>query len=276
MFRKFFKKNKSTEQTGKSDTEHRNLFEEFLPLSPEIEKKFEAAFDSIFTQMYEKDQYEKLKNYARNYGSENIQLGSLKYDNLNWNLLDSTDKEQQYRSNEGEVMIVDSINFDNKVEKGQIENDMLTYRNWVRDHAAKKSGGLIMCQTISDDIEIDGYECIIKLPKDETPGMDYVYFLNLNNYQEQKMYKFQVMVAEMNPTGMRDNISMHPICEIAGIELFDLMNCYRQDPYDKSYNQGNLMNFSEIEAFDKYFPYHPLSIIRREIRPKILSSIKFR
>jgi hypothetical protein len=74
---------------------------------------------------------------------------------------------------------------------------------------------------------------------------------------------------------MRDNISMHPICEIAKTDLSELLGLYRKDPYQKDFNAGNVMNISEREEFDEFFPFHPLSIIRKEIRPNMKNAVRF-
>ena len=105
--------------------------------------------------------------------------------------------------------------------------------------------------------------------------MDYIYFLNIRNYEEQKLYQLTFKVFEMSPTGTRDNLMMHPLADIANVDMMQLMELYREDPYDPNYDQGNRMNLSEREEFDYLFPFHPLSIIRQDIRPRIKRSLKF-
>jgi hypothetical protein len=179
----------------------------------------------------------------------------------------------EYQSNEGDVMVVDKINPNGKMEKGK--SKIGVYRNWIRDNSVQQGGGLIMCEEIITKNDVNAYESIIKVPRQETTGMDYVYFLNMSNFNEQKLYQIRIKIFEMNPTGMRDNISMHPICEIAKTDLSELLGLYRKDPYQKDFNAGNVMNISEREEFDEFFPFHPLSIIRKEIRPNMKNAVRF-
>lgn len=55
-------------------------------------------------------------------------------------------------------------------------------------------------------------------------------------------------------------------------EFFEI---YRKDPYNSNFTAGNRRNLSEIEAFGFLFPFHPLSILRQEIRPRIIESFNW-
>ncbi len=273
MFGRFFKRNKETKQSIHTDSNQRDLFEELFPLTKDNQLKFESAFNSIFEKMYDEQGNKTLKEYSRDYTANEIQFGSLRFDDMNWNQLSANENRLEYQSDEGDVMVVDKINPNSKMEKGKSQIEV--YRNWIRENSVQQGGGLIMCEEIITKNEISAYESIVKVPRQETTGMDYVYFLNMSNFDEQKLYQIQVKIFEMNPTGMRDNISMHPICEIAKTDLSELMRLYRQDPYLKGFNAGNVMNISEREEFDKFFPFHPLSIIRNEIRPNMKDKVIF-
>lgn len=274
MFKRFFKRNKK-EETIQSNVSNRDLFMELFPLTEENKTKFKNSFYSIFEQMFEKEQLEELLNYSRNYKTKETQFGNLTFNDMNWNLMNSTETKLKYTSSDSDPMIIEVFKPNGKMKEEDSQAIMLAYRDWTRKQTAKIGGGLIMCEEVLTENGIIGYESITKIPKKEGRGMDYTYFLNLNNYKEQRMYQFRVMVFEMNPTGLRDNISMHPICNITGIDIEELMSLYRQDPYDKKYKEGNLMNISEKKEFDIYFPFHPLSIIRNEIRSNIINSVRF-
>ncbi|MGG8496491.1 hypothetical protein ACQY1Q_08745 [Tenacibaculum sp. TC6] len=248
---------------------------ELFPLTEENKIKLKNSFSSIFEQMFEKEQLKEFLNYSRNYETKETQFGNLIFNSMNWNLVNSTETKLQYTSSDSDPMIIEIFEPNGQMKKEDSQSIMLAYRDWTRKQTAKIGGGLIMCEEVLTENGIIGYESITKVPKREGRGMDYTYFLNLNNYEKQRMFQFRIMIFEMNPTGLRDNISMHPICEITGIDIGELFSLYRQDPYDKEYKEGNLMNISEKKDFDKYFPFHPLSIIRNEIRPKILDSVRF-
>ena len=68
---------------------------------------------------------------------------------------------------------------------------------------------------------------------------------------------------------------MQPLSELAGMDLVQLMAHYRRDPYAPYFAEGNRRNLAELEVFDALFPIHPLSIIRREIRPRILADLRW-
>ena len=274
MFKRFFK-SKKEEKPIQSNFSNRDLFNELFPLTEENKTKFKNSFNSIFEQMFEKEQVDELLNYSRNYKTKATQIGNLTFNDMNWDLIDSTETKLQYVSPDSDPMVIEIFEPNGEMKKEDSEAIMLAYRDWTRKQTAKIGGGLIMCEEVLTENGIVGYESITKIPKREGRGMDYTYFLNLNDYKEQKMYQFRIMVFEMNPTGLRDNISMHPICDITNTDIEELMSLYRQDPYDKEYKDGNLMNISEKKEFDSFFPFHPLSIIRNEIKPNIINNVRF-
>lgn len=275
MFKRFFSKNKNKAQSIESNPINRDLFEELFPLTTENKAKFDDAFNSILGKIFEDEDAKIIEEYSKDYLFKEILFGKLRFNTMSWNSITTTATKVQYQAADGDAMVVDIIEPGHIMAKEQNLSKMTTYRDWMRDQIAQRGGGLIMCEEIFTTNGIDGYESIFKVPRKEGMGMDYTYFLNLNNYEEQKLYQFRVIVFERSPTGIRDNVSMHPICEIAGVDLLELMEIYRKDPYDKGYTKGNVMNLSERQEFDEYFPFHPLSIIRNKIRPNILDSVKF-
>lgn len=272
MFGKFFKKKKRNESNHKG-TRQRDLFEELFPLTDENRLRFDEVLKSIFEQMYSEEGNETLQKYSRAYPVNETQFGSLRFNDMGWDQIATDEARLEYQSEEGDVMVVDIVSPNGRLEKGKSEID--TYRNWIRNHSVQQGGGLIMCEEIFTEKGVEGYESIIKVPRQESTGMDYIYFLNMNNYGEQKLYQIRAKIFEMSPTGLRDNIAMHPLCDIANIDMGELMELYRQDPYQKEFNEGNVMNLSERDEFDDFFPFHPLSIIRKEIRPNMRSSVRF-
>lgn len=273
MFGNFFKKNKNKKEPVASTPKSRDLFAELFPLTEDNKSKFDTTLNSILTKMFGEEGHQKLTTYSRNYADNEIQLGRLILDDMNWNQLNKTEHSLEYQSDNGDVMVVDILSPNGQIEKGQ--SQLQIYRNWIRERAVQEKGGLILCEYLNTKNGLEGYESITKNPREGTTGMDYIYFLNINNYEEQKLYQIKVKIFEMNPTGLRDNMAMHPICEIANIDMGELMGLYRQDPYQTTFKEGNVMNISERAEFDAYFPFHPLSIIRREIRPNMKKKLRF-
>lgn len=269
MFRRFFKRKKQEQKSTQRD-----LFSELFPLTAENRKALDVKFDAVFRKMYDEEGLKALRGYSRNYPANEIQIGRLFFNDMGWDLSTRNNNRLEYESKEGDFMTVDIIQPNGKLERGASETDI--YRSWMRNNAVQQGGGLILCEEFINQNKVEGYESIIKVPRQETTGMDYIYFLNIRNYDEQMLYQITLKIFEMSPTGMRDNISMHPISEITKTDIGELMGWYRQDPYQKDFHAGNVMNISEREEFDVYFPFHPLSIIRNEIAPSVKKSIRFK
>lgn len=65
---------------------------------------------------------------------------------------------------------------------------------------------------------------------------------------------------EVGVTGTRD-AAVYELAVKNGQVSVDMAG-WRQDPYDPSFNRGNLMNLSEDKLYDAQFPEHPLSQLR--------------
>ena len=265
MFKKFFSKRKKSSE--------RNLFDELFPLSETHKQTIENSVNEILIEMTGKDSFEELKNYTRNYESQEFKFQSLKFNSLSWKIAENNSEQLVFISQTGDSMQISVINPNGKLEKNETEINV--YKTWIRNLFIQQQGGLISCDNVITPNRIDLYETIGKIPREDGPGIDYIYFLNIRNYQEQKLYQIWTKVLEMNPTGLRDNIIMHPICDITGLDMGKVSELYRQDPYDKNISDGNRRNLSEMKDFDYLFPFHPLSIIRKEIKPALLNSLKF-
>jgi len=267
----FFKKKKKKETKAPT----RDLFAELFPLTATKKAEIDEAVSKTQQQMHGEEGLAELRNYTRNYESKIAQLQSLEFDNFNWKLHESTDEHCLYVSEYGDTLEVAIVSPNGEMKKETAIKEMPIYRNWIRDIAVKEGGGLIYSEAFTLENGLTGSETILKIPRKEGTGMDYTYLLNLHNYIEQKLYQIVFRVYEMSPTGMRDNIFLFPISQVVGSEVLDLPELYRQDPYDKHFTDGNTMNLSEREEFDHLFPFHPLSIIRREIIPQIKERLKF-
>lgn len=97
---------------------------------------------------------------------------------------------------------------------------------------------------------------------DGRPGNQYLLHLNLQI--QEHVYFIHGVFEEYGTTGIRDNAVFaryrhdHPDQE-------DPFEGWRRDPYDPAFTKGFLMNLSEQEQFDKFFPNHPLSRARTYI-----------
>ena len=265
----FFKKKK------KKEVKKRNLFEELFPLSEENRKAIDNAVADTQKKMFGDEGFEELRAFRSNYESNKVVLGRLEFDNFNWTKVDLENGGFLYQDKSGDTLQIEEVVPNGELGKETFLLEMPVYRNWVRGLGVREGGGIISCEPFELENGLTGTESILKIPREESTGMDYIYFVSVHSYEEQKLYQIYQKIHEPSPTGMRDNIFLFPLSEVCGNDVLDQMDLYRQDPYDKNYVDGNVMNISERAEFDELFPFHPLSIIRREVMPQMKESLKF-
>jgi|GEM_PF-752216 len=250
-----------------------NLFDKLFPLTQENKDKIELKVRDLQKQMFSEEGFDNLINTKREYDKNIIQFSNLKFDNFKWEKVDVDKSGDCYTNKFGDFLVINSIAPNGDMKRNS-PSQIEVYRNWTRELFVKENGGIILCEDVKLSSGIELYESIGKICREST-GMDYLYFLNIRNYNEQLLYQIQIKVQEAGITGLRDNIFMHSIYDLFEIDMGELMKQYRQDPYDKNFQEGNTMNISEREEFDYLFPFHPLSIIRMDIKPRILKSLEF-
>ncbi len=74
---------------------------------------------------------------------------------------------------------------------------------------------------------------------------------------------------EYGTTGIRDNEIFSAMLS-QGILTMEEKGKWWRDPYDETLKRSFLMNLSELEQFDEYFPDHPLSQARALIKHLIV------
>lgn len=264
MFGRYFKRAISTILPGSYEPKKRDLFTELFPLSEDNKSTLENSCKGIITE-----------GSPRKYKENHIQYENLIFNSLGWNQIEHPEIKFGLQGDFGELLRIDIVPPNGRLEKGKSLEQLPVYRNWLREMVVPNNGGLVMCECIETSSGISGYESITKMPRKEQNGVDYTYFLNLNDYVNQKLYQLMVFVPEGNPTGVRDNWLIHPLSKIAHLEPSEIIAYYRKDPYDDNFQLGNRMNLSEREELDYLIPTHPLSAIRQEIRPRLIKNIKF-
>lgn len=275
MFKKLFGIlfSKKQEASAKKAPE-RDLFKKLFPLTEKNKSFIENRTNSILEDMHGEENRKVLQSYTRDYPSKVATKKALEFESFDWKLEKETETSATYSSPEGDILLIDLVAPNGTLSKDK-PSELLVYRSWLRDSFAQQNGGLIYCEEFRKPDGLEGFESIVKMPREGSTGMDYIYFLNLRNYDEQKLYQIHLKIFEMSPTGLRDNLMMHSFSDVLEVDFGELMELYRQDPYDKTYTKGNRMNLSEREEFDALFAFHPLSIIRRELRQRLFDSVKF-
>lgn len=273
MFRKLFGRSKKLKNTSK-ETPTRDLFKELFPLTEAHKKAIEEKLLGIQHQMFGKEGFEKMHSVNRVKADTLATYHALKFNTLGWNLEEEKDDSLFYGNEFRDYLKITRVSPKGQLEKNK-PSELQVYRNWVRNMFIQQDGGLITCEEIKLPNDVEAFESIGKTPRKDATGIDYTYFLNIRNYEEQKLYQLILRTYELSPTGLRDNMTMHPLCDITQMDMGQLSGLYRRDPYDNTVLEGNRMNLSEMEAFDYLFPFHPLSAIRQKIRPLLLKTIDF-
>jgi len=104
------------------------------------------------------------------------------------------------------------------------------------------------------------------------------YGINFHIKIKKLNFQIQGFFEENGTTGTRE-AQIYEHCRREGIIKIEENNGkinvigWAEDPYDKKYSKGQLMNISEKENVDEYFPHHPLSEARKLIKI-IIENIK--
>lgn len=201
-------------------------------------------------------------------------INSLKFNTFNWNLVEDT-KHKKNWVNKEQTALAGIQFFDNHPSDIPAKlNDINTIRNHYRNMIVEQiEGGLIRCE-ISNLKGNDAIEMIVKQPN-QPSGMTYngSFIIPFKGYN----FVVKMQAVEGGMTGMREAITMDKWMKENGAPKTDengKMIGFANDPYDKSFTKGRLMNYSEKEEFDKDFPNHPLTIVRSKMK-EIKESISF-
>lgn len=144
-------------------------------------------------------------------------------------------------------------------------------RNQRRKDLKEINGGIIRM----DKLEIKGVpivETFLKMPNEPT-GMNYIYSITIPF--KDRSYVIKLLAQEAGTTGMREAVLASQIAKEKNIDLPELMKSWNNDLYLTDYKHGNSPNLAEDEKYDEMFPFHPLSLLRNELIPKLIKSIKF-
>ena len=150
-----------------------------------------------------------------------------------------------------------------------VEEDLSGVREFLSENM-----GIIECK---NGITAMGHKYIYHILKilhkeDNVPFGEVSYTLNFNVNQNETHYFISASFTEIGITGQRDCFGAEvfrrdylkehgnaPTQEETQLEFY-------QDPYEKSFRKGFLMNRSEEEVFDPVFPGHPLSMLRKYVK----------
>ncbi|MBO4481105.1 MAG: hypothetical protein J5719_00955 [Bacteroidales bacterium] len=88
------------------------------------------------------------------------------------------------------------------------------------------------------------------------------YFVRANVFEKDTIFEIRATFEETGLTGQRDATILE-LAREQGVVSMEDPSSWMFDPYDPSLKRPYLMNLSEQEQFDEYFPEHPLTQARR-------------
>ena len=148
----------------------------------------------------------------------------------------------------------ESMNFDDRESLiNELRQELDAASGLIEVTAGKaKNGGkfIYFIKKIANDLEI---------PSGNT------YLLSLNVQVGGEIFFVLGAFKEIGITGTRDSLvyTMMLQGDTVKREKDGFIKGWARDPYDETFTKGFLMNMSEDEKYDKHFPDHPLSELRR-------------
>ena len=274
MFNLFGKKKKADPNAPIYSADN-PLFKRF-PLNDTQKAQVKEKIDNILTNLLIEGAAEELTKAQTAYPENPVYLKKLQFDNMGWKKVEEEQRLDAYVDEKtGNYLLAYQEVPNGSLEKMDINQEFPLYRDWLRDQFVQMDGGLISCEIYNEN-GIFAYESIAKAPRPQgETGMDYHYFLTIHNKADNRLDQLRMTLKELGDTGMRDNLIIHPLEAVLGMDMMEIAKYFRQDPYEPEFGEGNVRNASELEEFDYLFPFHPLSVLRMQLRPRLLKSLKY-
>jgi hypothetical protein len=272
MFNLFGKK-KKPEGPKPIYTADNPLFKQF-PLQSTALKEIAEFVEKTLAEMLDPEQVAELLKAQTELPQTLVNLKRLQFDSMGWKKVESEQRFDAYVcEHTGNYLLASQERQNGSLQDMNIKVEFPMYRDWLRDQMAHNGGGLIYCETFNHR-GVSGYEAIAKLPKpDNEPGMDYYYFMNIHNFVDDRIEQLRLTVKELGGTGLRESVMTQPLLNLLDDDMDKFISYMRQDAYNPTYSEGNVRNAAEMEQFDAMFPFHPLSILRTHLRPRLLDSL---
>lgn len=265
-----FKKNKKPS--------YPSLFDK-LPLSTEQNQQIESFIQKAMTEIVEAEKVEEVIQIQTEYPENLIQYKRLQIDNMGWG-------EKEIEGGQPVKVFVDEKTGNSMVLTQQfpsgdlkdidLDQEFYLYQGNLRNALAQSGGGLISSE-LHDTAELRVYVTIGKMPAPEgTEGIAYMLILDIHNLIDNTLDQVQMRFYELGATGLRNSLMLQALDGLFDIpsEALSTPQVYCRDPYEDDFTEGDLRNFAELEQFDELFDFHPLSVLRKHILPRVLGSIQ--
>jgi hypothetical protein len=135
-------------------------------------------------------------------------------------------------------------------------SDETTLRNWCRNLAESRNGGLLEASATANGI---------KLIYKRLQNPAYVYTGMFMTKVRSDWLIWTVVAGEHGMTGVREAVVTAHLINTGKLAVKDYERCWSGDPYDPNYSRVDrsvLRSMSDDESYDVQFPDHPLSKVR--------------
>ena len=145
-------------------------------------------------------------------------------------------------------------------------------RRFFRLLVTDAGGGLVEL----DVVTLDGLPSIRQIVKQPQPGGGMTYVGSYTIPRRSFSYVMKIQCEERGMTGVREMVVMDQALAQGRVALSkdEGMTGWTTDPYDPEFEAEVLRNQAEDERYDKDFPDHPLSRLRRGLRD-VATSLSF-
>ncbi len=264
-----FKKNKKPS--------YPSLFDQ-LPLSDAQAQAIEQAVQTSLGEQLDPEKVEEIIALQSSYPENLIQYMRLQIDNMGWEEKEAGGQPVKVFVDEqtGNSMVLMQQHPSGPLSEIDVEQEFYLYQNNLRNVLAQAGGGLISSEIIENQ-GLRLYQTIGKVPPAEgEEGLSYILILDVHNLKDNTLDQVQMRFRNLAAAGLRDQLMLPVLAKLFDLpqEAVATAEVYGRDPYEPDFQEGNLRNFSELEQFDALFPFHPLSILRQNILPRVLKSIQ--
>ena len=200
--------------------------------------------------------------WNRLFGREQIELEDISFDTFGW---PEHSRSRQLLIWQAETFPAQlSLNlFNKKPDLSYPIDDETKLRKFYRKKINKKGGGILKIEPrFFRDLQI--IETLFKIPM-KNEGLLYVGAFTLPFARHSIVVKVQTQ--EYQHLGLRETKVQERLRQSGELKKDAKGNWidWERDPYDEEERFGFLMNHSELEAYDRYFPDHPLSVCREKM-----------
>ena len=111
-----------------------------------------------------------------------------------------------------------------------------------------------------------GNEFIYSIIKTHMKEYGVQYFVRLQMLVGNEFFELDGFFGEEGVTGQRDTVVFSQYLQNRKDKSKDPLDGWTCDPYDSTFQKGLLMNLSEEQYYDRYFPNHPLTKCRELVK----------